>query len=179
MKPRPTQRKALLEIENAWDTSDVIVLPAPVASGKSLLALTVANWRRALAQQDTAILTPQTMLQDQYQGYDKNIPVLKGKARYRCTDKRYRTCEDRGDSDAGHCCGCHYVSTRDRALGQDLAVFNYHSYLFNKAYKDVVIVDEAHNLLDFLAEFYSLKFWKHKDYYPDRLRNMDCSGQFL
>jgi len=177
-KLRPTQRKTLLEVEAAWGSSDVIVIPAPVASGKSLLAVIIAEWQRA-QRQATAILTTQVLLQDQYEGYEFGYPVLKGRSHYVCKDRNYRNCQSRGESVAGYCGGCHYTAMRNRAMGSAIAVFNYHSYLYNVAHKDVLIVDEAHNLLPFLADQYSLKLWKHKDFYPDKLDTVEDLARWL
>jgi len=71
-----------------------IVLEAPTGIGKSWIAATVALWRK-----DSCILTPNKILQDQY---EKNFPnfmtVVKGKSSFACLQlENVKTCE------YGHC----------------------------------------------------------------------------
>lgn len=165
---RPGQRKALLETELNWKFFDVLVVPGPVAFGKSLYATTVARWRASLGEK-TSIPTPQVLLQDQY-GKQKLFPVLKGRNRYEChSSEGYRNCAEKGDKDKEYCYDCPYLKTLTRAKAEQVAVYNYHSYIFNRAYSPNLIVDEAHELQGFFTDHFSFKVWQHKDGYPDNI----------
>lgn len=163
-KLREVQRKALLDIEEAWDSADVIAIPAPVAAGKSLIGITVALWQKA-KERGTSIMTSQVILQDQFEKTPPYLPVLRGRARYRCHHE-YSTCEDGGDSAMGYCPNCPYLEAKNRCLAANVAVFNFHSYFFNKAYKNTIFIDEAHTLMGMIREFYTLKVWKYQHRYP-------------
>lgn len=166
---RPGQQQQLLEIEDSIHSWDVAVLQDPVGFGKSLLADTVARW---LAAHDmrTNLCTPKVVLQQQYTDEFKDLPSLKGKARYSCKSKGYNSCGDYADINETHCAQCPYVKAKKDCQDNDVAILNLHSYLFasDDMYKDVLIVDEAHNLLDVLSDMYTLNIWQSENY-PDNL----------
>lgn len=162
---REVQKKALLDIEKAWKSYDVIVVPGPVAFGKSLVGTTLALWCKSFGQ-STAYLTSQVILQEQLAKTPPYFPVLKGRNRYQCKNFEQSTCEDTYDLIKRYCADCPYNKAKRAAVDSPVGVFNFHSYLFNKAHKDVLFVDEAHNLLSMITEFYTLKVWKHKIHYP-------------
>jgi Rad3-related DNA helicase len=164
--PREVQIKALLDIEKAWETHSVIVVPGPVAFGKSLVGTTVALWRRAKGE-GTAYLTSQVILQEQLAKTPPYFPVLKGRKWYTCSGSGGEySCEERHAITKKYCATCPYKTARDAAMDSPIGVFNFHSYLFNQAYKDVLFIDEAHTLLGMISDFYTLKVWKHKTPYP-------------
>jgi Rad3-related DNA helicase len=167
-KLREVQRKALLDIEEVYHQADIIVVPGPVGFGKSLVGTVLALWRKAKGE-TTGILTSQVLLQEQYASQPPYFPVLKGRGRYRCLSQcegETQSCEQTHTLMRKYCKGCPYTEARTAAVQSDTAVFNFHSYLFNKAYKDLLFVDEAHNLMSMLSDFYTLKIWKHKTPYP-------------
>jgi Rad3-related DNA helicase len=164
---REVQRKALLDIEQAWPSYDVIVVPGPVAFGKSLVGTTLALWQQSRGQ-TTAYLTSQVILQEQLARTPPYFPVLKGRSRYTCSNSQGEySCEERQTAVKRYCGNCPYVKARQAALTSDIGVFNFHSFLFNKGHKDVLFVDEAHTLMGMISEFYTLKVWKHKTFYPE------------
>lgn len=59
--PRPQQIEVLTEIERKWLSTDVFVIQAPVACGKSLIADCVARWTG-----NCGIFTPTNVLMRQY-----------------------------------------------------------------------------------------------------------------
>lgn len=173
---RNTQKKSLLDIEKNWEEYDAFVLEAPPAAGKSLIAYIVSRWRQAVDQQ-TAILTPRTMLQDQYQGDLPDIPSLKGKSRYDCRSKYANHCGEFYDATGYYCKGCKYKETVVKVAEGDRAILNFHSHLFggmtHDMYKDVLIIDEAHNLIPMLSDVYTLQIWQHKEDYPFETHTKD------
>lgn len=79
---RRTQEIVLKEIQNAFESGKkVIVLEAPVGSGKSAMALTVAGFYGT-----SHIITPKKSLQDQYfDDFEDDIVLMKGRNAYPCT----------------------------------------------------------------------------------------------
>lgn len=169
---RDVQRDVLLEVEEEWDRNDVLVIQAPVASGKSLISITIARWREAVGKA-AAILTPQVILQEQYNRDFSDIPVLKGRTRYKCKTKGYDDCAEFNETTGRYCVGCNYKCAIQNSAKSKKAIMNFHSYLYNKVYKETLIVDEAHNLVSMLADVYTLKLWRHKDHYPDDMETKD------
>jgi Rad3-related DNA helicase len=173
---RPAQRQILREVEASWEEYDVIAIDGPPATGKSLIAMVVSRWQNAQGN-TSAILTPRTNLQDQYQRDHPDTPALKGRRRYSCRSRHYDSCADYHDVTERHCKNCPYTSAVKAANTADNVILNFHSHLFGgiarDAYKDVLIIDEAHNLVSMLADTYSLTLWKHKDAYPDTMHTQD------
>lgn len=81
--PRKNQIEILNKIQNiiTQENKRFILLEAPVGSGKSAIAITVAQW---LGQ--THILTPLKSLQNQYyHDFAKHVTLMKGRNAYPCT----------------------------------------------------------------------------------------------
>ncbi len=79
--PRPMQVKVLTAVENAFQNgAKFVILEAPVGSGKSAKAITMA-----LRYGKSHILTPKKSLQDQYfDDFSKYIHLMKGRSAYPC-----------------------------------------------------------------------------------------------
>ena len=85
-EPRNGQRIVIDAIEKAFKTKDTVVLEAPVGSGKSAIAMTIAEWLG-----NSHILTPRKSLQDQYYNDFPEITcVMKGKSGYPCVPRMKR-----------------------------------------------------------------------------------------
>lgn len=171
---RPVQTKALLEIEAAWNNTDVFVMPGPVAMGKSLVLTTISLWQQSYGF-GSSIITSQVLLQNQYARTPPYFPVLKGRSHYTCTAYEGENCETTKTAKGSYCAMCPYIAAREKALESKVGVFNFHSYLFNKAYKEILMVDEAHNLMSMIADYYTLKVWKHKTWYPQMNNKEDIA----
>jgi Rad3-related DNA helicase len=80
--PRETQTLLLDKIQAAInDGVKVILIEAPVGSGKSPLAITLARWIG-----DAHILTPRKSLQNQYfDDFSEHVVLMKGRNAYPCT----------------------------------------------------------------------------------------------
>jgi Rad3-related DNA helicase len=166
--PRECQVDALSQLEAAWNHHDIFIISAPVASGKSLQAVAVAEWAKERSK-STAIITPQVLLQDQYTAEFTNIPSLKGRARYSCGDEMYDNCDDRFSVCESYCGNCSFVKARERVKANHVGIYNLYSYMFMPDNADILIVDEAHSIMSQLQDFYSIKLWQHVDGYPDGL----------
>lgn len=170
VKLRDNQIELLSEIETHWDRTDVFVVQAPVGSGKSHIATTVANWAQQIRGQTTAILTHRVSLQDQYERTFPHIPALAGASRYQCPTFK-TSCGDVKAATESYCTGsCVYSQHRDAVAKARIAVYNYHVYAYINDVKNVLICDEAHSMFDIISEMYSLTLWKHKDKYPAGLK---------
>lgn len=158
------------EVLKELDTCDVLVLDADTGSGKSVILQTIANFLNKTKKWTTATITPKVQLQDQYDKQFKDTPILKGMARYRCREIPELDCKEKREM-YGNCdgCECPFVIAKKSVEKADNAVFNFHSYILNKVRKDVIIVDEAHNIYNALSDMQSLKVWKHVSNYPENL----------
>jgi Rad3-related DNA helicase len=181
---RDYQLKALDRIVEVWDKSDVIALDAPVGSGKSVLAMTIANWQNSLGK-SVAVTTPMVQLQDQYLRDWPSLPTLKGVSHYHCDDMDM-SCADVDALLDGKCNGCAYIQCKNNAINSKKALFNVHSYIYlynnkrNKADpKDVLIVDEAHTTFDILADQFEVILWKKQDKYPSDMETVGQVYDFL
>lgn len=85
--PRPTQKAVLVEIDKAFtEGKKFVILEAPVGSGKSDVAMTLA--RKFL---DSHLLTPQKSLQNQYyEDFEQDSVLMKGRNAYPCTRSKSR-----------------------------------------------------------------------------------------
>lgn len=81
-KPRATQAAVIKQIHQAiTDGTKVIILEAPVGSGKSAIAMTIARWL-----DDAHVLTPRKSLQGQYfDDFNEDVVLMKGRGAYPCS----------------------------------------------------------------------------------------------
>jgi Rad3-related DNA helicase len=120
------------------------VLQLPTGVGKSAIA------RALQLQTGAAIITPNNALLDQYGDSYPELNTLRGAATYDC-----------GYGEDHSYCGkdCKYKQARARAESEP-TVFNPMSYIYGPVDTDVVIVDEAHKLMEFLRLLINYKFSK-------------------
>lgn len=163
------------ELNKSWDDYNVFVINAPVAFGKSIIARTIAEAAHKEQGMTTALCTPTVILQEQYTEEFKELPSLKGKARYTCHNADYASCHDRYSAEENYCATCPYKQDKDECLTSPVSVFNLFSYLYlrdsyeqddSSDIKDVLIIDEAQSVISQLRETFTFKFWSHIDNYP-------------
>lgn len=147
-KPRKVQTQILETLEANWNDYDVFIISAPVASGKTRIAVTLADWLREEKNQASAILTPTNVLVQQYRKEFKDLQSLSRRNSYFSTPE--------------------FLAERSKFRQADQILANYYVYLSNRAYREVVIFDEAHNVLQMLSGG-SIKLWKHLYDWPDNL----------
>jgi len=156
--PRQTQVQVINEIERAMrDGNRFIILEAPVGSGKSPIAVTLANFFGS-----AHILTPQKSLQDQYyEDFHEHVVTMKGRNAYPCRDDdmtpsdyhetirlihegsstnlvgKYRSCAEGGCRNSRsyyQSCvrdyPCPYSEAIDVAIQNRVVVHNLHSFIF-------------------------------------------------
>lgn len=161
-EPRPNQHDAFDWLEANWDKADVIAMQLPTGSGKSFIARAI---QRSIGAH---VIVPNNLLLKQMEGDYPDVNALKGAARYPCHDMEGLTCEDRRRLKFNPCPGCPYAQARRRARDGDDTFFNPISYYYaSQSFEDkppVLIVDEAHKLIDTLALICTLKISEKK--YP-------------
>ena len=169
--------KEIIEIE-ATDTPNII-LKAPVASGKSLIAYTVAEYLRQEQDKNSLIFTSTKILQDQYLRDFPRLKTVKGRNNFDCIHNG-RTC------DKGSCkeiCGfscpnavdsnlelkkdeedsCPYWVQKIKAINAPISILNYAFGLIDRSFvrhflpRDFAIFDEAHNIEAELMNFLEIE----------------------
>ena len=171
--PRSEQVKALNAIKNAIKAGyKNIILEAPVGSGKSAIAVTVAKYLG-----ESHILTPRKSLQDQY--YDdfkaQGLVLMKGRDSYECTLSEGFTCKEgpclsNREIKREYCTSpsgaslCPYDVAMIQAQDNDHVVHNFHSFIFQAFYaerfdqKKLLVIDEAHMVENTVRDFASKEF---------------------
>lgn len=136
----------------------------PTGVGKSYFGQAVAE-----AIGKAYLLTSTKMLQDQYKNNVGDCFVLKGRNNYTCRKFSDHNCEDSQCNDyeviKKNCVetiGCPYVEATRTALASKVIVTNYSYFLLSRQYgmfsqdgakRDMLIMDEAHNLDAHLISF--------------------------
>ena len=184
--PRPEQIQAIQAVEKHFDLgAKVVALQAPTGSGKSFCAMSFANKLRA-ANQRTHLITVQKNLMDQYSSNFKSpeLEPVKGRSNYSCSFDK----DDPRDASNGYCrrvgkagilqeClkfgtleqaqklllppeahSCDYWAQVSRAAQSPVAMFNFHSFLYQQRLnrfgpRDLLILDECHNTEQVLLQF--------------------------
>ena len=182
---RPSQWELLRQISEHPDPHHLLV--APTGFGKSLLYVAAG----LLAGGRTMILTSTKALQDQLVRDFSEMPGLfdvRGKSAYDCTLATYvpsmAHMVRRGSSAANAPCswgfqcplrdaaGCPYYDRVREARQRELVVSNYDFWLYNPDFPrvDTLIMDEAHQAPQELADFLSLKIEREaRQYFNGRL----------
>ena len=142
--PRKTQTEILNTLEDNWVGYDVFVIQAPVATGKSRVAVAVSDWVASLGR-SSAILTPSNILADQYAKDFPDISLLHRRQWYRNPQSYATALHNFGESQQ--------------------VIANYWVPLAHRITKDVFIYDEAHNLVEQGGT--PIKLWQHLFNWPD------------
>lgn len=161
---REIQKRTLEILEKEWDRYDTFVISAPTAYGKTAVAETLI---RALGS--VSVITPTNLLVQQYRAEFPETCTLSRLDSYRCEEWK-RPCSVTKGKLQSFCKGC--PASRDLARAKykkGPGVYNYHIYLAQKIYRDVLVVDEAHNLLPFIRDRLAQKIWQHDYGYPSNM----------
>jgi Rad3-related DNA helicase len=165
--PRQSQITALQWLQQQDAT--YLILEIPVGGGKSAIGLTYSQYMGQRHQEkrgDSYILTPQRILQEQYENSVRDIdPVfmasLYGKGNYSCHKKK-TTC-DIGDIVKPRCPNCPFQKAKKIAQIAPDTVLNYRlaltSFAFTKTFskRAVMVMDECHTLEQHLVDFDAFK----------------------
>lgn len=158
---REVQTEALELLEKHWTDYDVFVLQAPTALGKSAIAKSIMNTFRSVS-----LITPTNLLVNQFLAEFPDTPTLSRLDSYRCEEWQ-RPCSQTRNKLLKFCKGCRCGSDIAQAkFRRGPGIYNYYTYLSHKIYRDILVVDEAHNLLPTIRDRLSLTIWKHDARYP-------------
>lgn len=172
-KPRKEQKEALQFIDDQYRNNKLnkfFLLNLPVGSGKSHLALMIAEWYRnnvnKLSKID--IITNSKILQDQYINTYDSINDLKGKENYEC--QQYSCSCAQGAEfnrlNKTSCETCPYSNARESFISGGISLTNFYLYILYAIYNPklmdsrdarVLIVDECHDFDDVMSDFISIK----------------------
>jgi len=172
-KPRREQQEAMDFIDFEYKKNPLnkfFLLNLPVGSGKSHLALMIADWYRKNANRMARvdIITNSKLLQDQYSNTYDSICDLKGKENYEC--ESYACSCAQGSEFARlnktSCESCPYSAARESYINGGVSLTNFYLYILYAMYNPklmetrdarVLIVDEAHEFDDVMTSFVSIK----------------------
>jgi Rad3-related DNA helicase len=160
-EPRASQIEALEWIQSQPSNVKYFLLEAPVGSGKSPLGLTMSSWL-SNGHGSSYMLTPQKILQRQYEDSFDNIFSLYGKGNYECKNKD-TNCEI-GSLIKPPCTKCPARAAHHNARTRSNLVLNYHLALMLFGYvipaapekwmeRKLMVLDECHNLENILVDF--------------------------
>lgn len=172
-KPRKEQKEALSFIDSEYQKNKLnkfFLLNLPVGSGKSHLALMIADWYRKNVNKMSRvdIITNSKILQDQYADTYDSISDLKGKENYECESY---SCSCAQGSEFNRlnktsCENCPYSFSRENYISGGISLTNFYLYILYSIYNPklmenrgakVLIVDEAHEFDDVMSDFISIK----------------------
>lgn len=152
-----------------------ILLDLPTGVGKSILALKFAQryLRDINPKANFDFITNSKILQEQYFEEFDSLSNLWGKNNYTC-DKYDCSCEtgkEMNKINKDKCETCPYDKAKSSYLSSKLNLTNYHLYIMLNMYqedimkmreKNVLIIDEAHELEEVFSEFISISLSENK-----------------
>lgn len=183
---RDVQRDVLLRLEEKLDSSDVFIIRAPVASGKTLMSMTIARYLQKKKKWKSRLLVPNNLLLQQYLDSFPNVTTLRKRESYTCElyanqsvkydcgehTRLTGTSKKRG----AYCKGCPYTTALKKAQVMPYVAINYYTYLAYKMYGEGLIVDEGHLLQGMIKDLAAKKLWHHDYEFPSYVRTY---GQLL
>lgn len=173
-QPRENQTQAIQILSDNWDKYDVFIIRAPTAFGKSAFAKTLMN-----SLYNVSLITPTNLLVEQFREEFPETCSLSRLDSYNCEEWR-RPCPVTRGKLLKFCKGCSAskdLSTAKYRKGP--GVYNYHTYVAHKIYRDVLVVDEAHNLIPFLRDRMAITIWQHDYKYPHNMYRPDQIEQWI
>lgn len=171
--PRREQQETLDFIDAEYKKNPLnkfFLLNLPVGTGKSHLALMLADWYRKNANRMARvdIITNSKLLQDQYADTYDSICDLKGKENYECEEYACSCAQgaEFARLNKTSCESCPYSSARESYINGGISLTNFYLYILYAMYNPklmearaarVLIVDEAHEFDDVMTGFVSIK----------------------
>ena len=172
-KPRKEQREALEFIDSEYNKNKLnkfYLLNLPVGTGKSYLALMIADWYKKNVSKFARVdvITNSKILQDQYSETYESISDLKGKENYEC-ESYSCSCAQGGEFNRLNkttCESCPYTNARENYISGGISLTNFYLYILYAIYNQklmesrgarVLIVDECHEFDDVMSDFISIK----------------------
>ena len=155
-EPRPIQSEMLTWFKQNWSRADVLGLLLHTGSGKSAVA------RALQIEHGGAIVTISNALLGQYSSTYPDVNVLKGADTWACKETKL-SCGESNEILGRYCGTCPYKRGRESFVAGKPTFTNPAAYYYTSMAKDwkapeVVIIDEAHQLLEFLTGMND-EFW--------------------
>lgn len=141
----------------------------PTGIGKSAIAITIARWLNDQKVEKSHLLTTQKILQEQYtKDFGSNyISNIFGKNQYNCNEsKKELSCERSSEEKKlfglKPCEKCPYIIARNEWVESEIGLANFAFFLsyslanptlVNSISRELIIIDEAHNLENILTSF--------------------------
>jgi Rad3-related DNA helicase len=146
------------------------LLNLPVGTGKSHLALMIADWylKNVHGGAKADIITNSKILQDQYSNTYDSINDLKGKENYSCNQYGCSCAQgaEFNRLNKTSCEACPHSGARDGFISGKISLTNFYLYILYALYMpkslevrsaNILIVDEAHEFDDVMSDFITIK----------------------
>lgn len=179
-KPRDVQLEVFRQLQEKWDKADVFIVNLPVATGKSAIATTLALWAHHRQKMKSAIITPTNILVDQYKKDFPWFPTMERMSNYVCSrgvSIEKPNCDEfsmfmkKPSNRRTFCPDCTYKKALQKSFWTPYILANYYIYLsYGSLRRDVLIVDEAHNLIPVIQDRLGFKLWQRDYNWPDYIR---------
>lgn len=172
-QPRKEQQECIDFIDSEYKKNKenkFFLLNLPVGTGKSHLALMIADWylKNVNGNAKFDVITNSKILQDQYVETYESINDLKGKENYECA--QYSCSCAQGNEfnrlNKSNCEFCPHSSAREGYVSGRMSLTNFYLYILFQLYMtkmmdarggNVLIVDEAHDFDDVMSDFITIK----------------------
>jgi Rad3-related DNA helicase len=172
-QPRKEQQECIDFIDSEYKKNKenkFFLLNLPVGTGKSHLALMIADWylKNVNSNAKFDVITNSKILQDQYVETYDSINDLKGKENYECA--QYSCSCAQGNEfnrlNKSSCEFCPHSSAREGYVSGRMSLTNFYLYILFQLYmtkmmdsrgSNVLIVDEAHDFDDVMSDFITIK----------------------
>ena len=203
-KPRKQQANVINKVLNEFKSDKkYAIVDCGTGVGKSAIAITISNYIKNSSEyintftKGSYILTTQKILQDQYRkDFQKSegLVSLYSSSNYQCDIDKKASCKDiqtalRSNSlpkKYNNCSyNCVYKKTKKEFIDNDLGITNFSYFLTEKNYsqkiphKQVLIIDEAHNLESELSRFIEISI---SSYFSEKILKLkvpkDLNTQF-
>ena len=154
--PRLGHEETLRAVENMWDNFDVALIVAPPGMGKTALRRAIAYWTG-----DAAMLVPSNaLILQELDAFPDTVKILNRKDFYRCD----------------HCYDMDLARATTR--GQPVLCVP-HMLVARRLGRRVLIVDEAHTLLQTNSDLQSIHAWRRDIKYPLTTYSRDQLENYL
>lgn len=171
---RPQQYEALSAVWTELYDKDhrVCFLEAPTGVGKSIVELALCRYAASISGDDSYIVTPQRVLQDQMRGWN-GLRIMKGKGSYPCTLVQSTSAanapcnvtpavrEEHTECRVGN---CPYFTALEAAKSAQTVVHNYASLMaqahIGKHFgpRGLMCLDEGHTAVNWIRNYMSCEF---------------------
>lgn len=163
---RSFQKETLTLLEEKWNEYDVFVIVAPTAFGKTAISKTLLQ-----SSYKASYIAPTNQLVDQFLAAFPDTSTLRRLDSYWCEDSQL-PCPKVRAIKKGFCRGCTCGTELARAKYRNgPGVYTYHAYLAHRLYRDVLVVDEAHQLIPMLQSLGEVILWRHDYRYNNSSRD--------